>query len=85
MALMKQIEKQLTLLPPEKQNEVLDFILFLQQRLQSTPTSTKEERSKRIKSAFQDLVGLNTFSDVSDPVEWQKQIRRDRSLPGREE
>ena len=31
MALRDQIEKQLTQLPPEKQNEVLDFILFLRQ------------------------------------------------------
>ncbi|MFQ3591367.1 MAG: DUF2281 domain-containing protein [Chloracidobacterium sp.] len=33
MTLMEQIEKQLSALPPEKQNEVLDFIIFLQQRV----------------------------------------------------
>lgn len=32
MTLLEQIEKQLSALPPEKQNEVLDFIAFLQQR-----------------------------------------------------
>jgi len=32
MTLLEQIEKQLNALPPEKQNEVLDFIAFLQQR-----------------------------------------------------
>jgi hypothetical protein len=85
MALLEQIEKQLTQLPPEKQNEVLDFILFLQQRLQSVPTTTEAERGQRIKAAFHTLAKLNTFGDIEDPVAWQKQIRQDRSLPGREE
>ena len=33
MTLLEQIEKQLSALPPEKQGEVLDFIAFLQQRV----------------------------------------------------
>ena len=85
MALLDQIEKQLTQLPPEKQNEVLDFILFLQQRLQSAPATTDAERGQRIKAAFQTLTQLNTFGDIEDPVAWQKQIRQDRPLPGRDE
>ena len=32
MTLAQQIQKQLKTLPPEKQGEVLDFIVFLQQR-----------------------------------------------------
>jgi len=32
MTLLEQIEKQLSALPAEKQNEVLDFIAFLLQR-----------------------------------------------------
>jgi hypothetical protein len=84
MALMEQIEKQLTRLPPEKQNEVLDFIMFLQQRIQDPSASNEAERSKRIKTAFQTLAELNTFADISDPVSWQQQIRQDRQLPGRQ-
>lgn len=84
MALMEQIEKQLTTLPPEKQNEVLDFIMFLQQRLQSPSASTEAERSKRIKTAFQTLAELNAFADIADPAAWQQQIRQDRQLPGRQ-
>jgi mRNA-degrading endonuclease RelE of RelBE toxin-antitoxin system len=37
MTLLEQIEKQLNALPPEKQNEVLDFIAFLQQRARISP------------------------------------------------
>ena len=80
MTLRDQIEKQLTQLPPEKQNEVLDFILFLRQRLQSAPATTDAERGQRIKAAFQTLARLKTFGDIEDPVAWQKQIRQDRQL-----
>ena len=83
MALIEQIEKQLTMLPPEKQNEVLDFIIFPQQRVQSVPAASEDERGKRIKAALQNLAELNAFADIVDPVAWQKQVRQDRSLPGR--
>ena len=38
MTLLEQIEKQLSDLPPEKQQEVLDFIAFLQQRVSTSRT-----------------------------------------------
>ena len=85
MTLLEQIEKQLSALPPEKQIEALDFITFLQQQAQSVRTATAEqERGKRIKAALQTLAELGTFADITDPVEWQRQIRKDRPLPGRE-
>lgn len=84
MALMEQIEKQLNMLPPEKQNEVLDFIVFLQQQVQSVSVSQEAERGKRIKAAFQTLADLNTFADITDPIVWQRQNRQDRQMPGRQ-
>ncbi len=33
MTRLEQIQQQLSQLPPEKQNEVLDFVAFLRQRL----------------------------------------------------
>ena len=36
MTLLEQIEKQLSVLPPEKQGEVLDFIVFLGQRVSAS-------------------------------------------------
>lgn len=85
MILIEQIEKQLKGLPPEKQSEVLDFIIFLHQRIQSAPLVAEDEREHRIRAAFQTLAKLNTFADISDPVEWQRQMRQDRHLPGRVE
>jgi len=86
MTLLEQIEKQIRVLPPEKQVEVLDFITFLQQQVQAARSASAEaERGKRIKAALQKLAELGTFADIKDPVEWQRQMRKDRPLPGREE
>ena len=86
MTLAEQIQYQLNDLPPEKQIEVLDFIAFLRQRAQAARSAfAEEERGKRIKEALQALAELGTFADIKDPVEWQRQIRKDRPLPGREE
>jgi hypothetical protein len=83
--LTEQIQQQLSALPPEKQSEVLDFIAFLQERARSVRSASAEaERGKRIKAALQTLAELGTFADITDPVEWQRQIRKDRPLPGRE-
>ena len=85
MTLAEQIQKQLFQLPPDKQLEALDFITFLQQQASARqPASVEAGRGKRIKAALQRLAELNTFADIKDPVEWQRQIRKDRPLPGRE-
>jgi hypothetical protein len=86
MTLMEQIQQQMKQLPPEKQIEVLDFVTFLQERAQAAHSAAaEEERGKRIKAALQTLAELGTFADIEDPVEGQRQIRKDRPLPGREE
>ncbi len=86
MILTEQIQQQLSALPPEKQSEVLDFIAFLQEQVRSARSASAEaERGKRIKAALQTLAELGTFADITDPVEWQRQIRKDRPLPGRDE
>jgi hypothetical protein len=85
MTLMEQIQEQMKHLPPEKQGEVLDFVTFLQQKVNSAQSiSADAERGKRIRAALEKLAELGTFADIADPVEWQKQIRKDRPLPGRE-
>ena len=85
MTLLEQIQTQARQLPPEKQGEVLDFITFLQERAKSARSGYAEaERKKLLRKAFETLAELGTFADITDPVEWQKQIRKDRPLPGRE-
>jgi hypothetical protein len=35
--------------------------------------------------ALDNAVRTNIFNDIKDPVAWQREIRKDRALPGREE
>ena len=35
--------------------------------------------------ALDNAVRTNIFTDIKDPVAWQREIRKDRALPGREE
>jgi hypothetical protein len=85
MTLSEQIQKQLGALPPEKQSEVLDFVTFLQERTHSESSISEDsKRRERLKTAFETLAALGTFADISDPVDWQRQMRKDRPLPGRE-
>lgn len=50
MTLLEQIEKEIRVLPPEKQAEVLDFITFLQQRTGVVPNA--RARSLKKHAAF---------------------------------
>jgi len=83
MTLLEQIQQNLLRLPPEKQGEVLDFIVFLQGR-QPGKRSDKTARQRKLQKSLSRLAALGTFSDIKDPTAWQRKIRQDRSLPGRE-
>ncbi len=39
---------------------------------------------KRMAEALEKLAASNAFSEISDPSEWQREIRKDRPLPGRD-
>ena len=47
------------------------------------PAATPEMIARREK-AFEALRKRNPFRDIEDPVAWQREIRKDRPLPGRE-
>ena len=66
-------------LPANRAVEVLVTIL----EGQPTRRSLEEQARHRV-AALQKLVALNTFSGVRDPAQWQREIREDRELPGRE-
>ncbi len=84
MTLMEQIQKRLSKLPPDKQREVLDFVTFLQLRPYKLSEPTVEaKRSRKIKELLNQLGTMKTFSEIANPVSWQRNMRKDRSLPGR--
>ncbi len=51
------------------------------------PVSDVEAAQRRAKAsaAWEALAKLKPFAEIKDPVEWQREIRRDRPLPGRED
>ncbi|HEX8905428.1 MAG TPA: hypothetical protein VF771_11325 [Longimicrobiaceae bacterium] len=53
--------------------------------LLETEVLTRAERGRRMAEALQGIADSGGFPDISDPVEWQREIRRDRPLPGRDE
>jgi hypothetical protein len=42
------------------------------------------DRGKRMAEALEKLAASDAFAEISDPVEWQREIRKDRPLPGRD-
>jgi len=43
-----------------------------------------EERRRLREEALRELAALGAFRDIDDPVAWQREIREDRPLPGRD-
>ena len=43
-----------------------------------------KKRGAKVAKAFEKLAELGTFSEIEDPVAWQREIRKDRPLPGRD-
>jgi len=68
MTLLEQIEKQLRVLPPEKQNEALDFIKFLAHQA-GIPQPAKQ-RSLKKHAAFGSWKHRNI-----NAIEYQQKLR----------
>ena len=52
--------------------------------LEATQKLTKRQNHERIQELFDELAAGGAFKDIKDPVAWQREIRKDRPLPGRE-
>ena len=68
MSLLEEIEKQLSALPPEKQSEVLDFIEFLQQRVNTSQSTKRLSLKKRAAFGSWKHRGINA-------LEYQQNLR----------
>src|SRR3954464_10792729 len=49
-----------------------------------TPFVTTPEMLEQRKAALAELRRLDPFRDITDPVAWQREQRKDRPLPGRD-
>ena len=53
-------------------------------KLEALATEPARERGAKAAALLEELARRNTFSEIVDPVQWQREIRQDRELPGRE-
>ena len=87
MSLAEFISEHVSSLPPERQKEVLDFVMFLEQRHEATVAGAggdAEAQRRRVTAALDALRRTGAFAHIADPVAWQRGIRKDRPLPARE-
>jgi hypothetical protein len=84
MDLNKTIQEHVERLPLSLQSEVLDFVLYLEQKTRRQIPPTDTERRARIAKALEHVVALNPFGGI-DPLTWQQEHRQERILPDRDE
>ena len=84
--LQQQILEDLDTLPVTIQAEILDFVQFLKAKLarqqQQQPDPPNGEAIARI---MERMAARNAIPSIKDPAEWQREIRHDRPLPGRDD
>lgn len=69
MALIDEINKKISKLPPDKRSTILDFISSIEQRQQVlAKTKPIAERTKRMKKTMKNLANMRFFADIADPV-----------------
>lgn len=85
MSLAQIIQQHVDLLPQYQQAEVLDFVLFLEQKKQSSfNVVNDDERRQNLAASLRQLAQSAAFSEIKDPVAWQKKVREDKPLFGRD-
>jgi len=78
--LSEQMLSEFEELPDNMQREVIDFVHFLKSKRQKQKPYNGQELLALLKEGRQH----NLFTEINDPAAWQKEIRADRPLPGRE-
>jgi hypothetical protein len=82
----RQIIEDLESLPPQMQEETLDFVRFLRCKVAKIDPEQQitEPNGKKVAEIMAEIAARGTaFQDIKDPVAWQREIRQDRPLPGR--
>ena len=82
MKLEQTIQQHVEKLPLPLQGEVLDYVLYLEQKARQ-PSTNDQQRRMKLSSTLEQLVALNPFAKTN-PALWEREQREDRTLPGRD-
>jgi len=82
MKLEQTIQQHVEKLPLPLQGEVLDYVLFLEQKSRRDCADDQQRRMK-LSSTLERLIALNPFAKAN-PTRWEREQREDSALPGRE-
>ena len=79
------LTEEISTLSPRQLEEVMHFVGYLKSLpvTQEVDDESEEARQQVIKQSLKHLCGAGAFDDITDPVEWQREARADRDLPGR--
>jgi hypothetical protein len=58
--------------------------LISQLKLNQKLLAKKNYQGKKIRAILEEGSRLGIFSDIPNPAKWQKEMRQDRTLPGRD-
>ena len=92
MSTLDEIVTHARRLPEELRQQALQYIEFLEikspngtrSREAFTTCQDKSERGRQVATILQELADLGAFSELEDPVQWQREVRKDRPLPARD-
>lgn len=68
--------------PPRRQGDTQVQITLLQPELE--PEEDRRARRQSAVAALEELAAAGGIASISDPAAWEREIRQDRPLPGRE-
>lgn len=79
----KQIVECVEKLPTPMQEQALVYVLSLNEKA-ANEKDANEPSGTKLARLMKEASSQNLLSHIKDPVAWQREIRKDRPLPGRE-
>ncbi len=52
-------------------------------KIEAITMESAQDRGAKAAALLEELARRKTFSEIVDPIAWQREIRQDRQLPGR--
>lgn len=68
--------------PPELRNQKLKVTASIEPAV--LDPERESQRVRELREITEQIRAKNPFKDILDPVEWQREVRRDRKLPFRD-